>query len=128
MRASVFISLLATSLILAAGTSPAGELSVDVRFSTKEASMIRDYFEHFTVAKKPGKKSRRQLPPGIAKNLGRGKPLPPGIAKQLLPGDLIVQLPPVTDGFERVVVDGKVLLVEIATQVVHDILVDVILN
>ena len=68
------------------------------------------------------------MPPGIAKNLTRGKPLPPGIAKRGLPNDLMVQLPPVADGYERVIVAGKILLVEIATQVVHDILVDVLLD
>ena len=68
------------------------------------------------------------MPPGIAKNLARGKPLPPGIAKRGLPSELIVQLPPVPDGYERVIVAGKILLVEIATQVVHDILVDVLLD
>jgi hypothetical protein len=39
-----------------------------------------------------------------------------------------VKLPPVADGYERIIVAGKILLVEIATQVVHDILVDVILD
>jgi hypothetical protein len=36
------------------------------------------------------------------------------------------QLPPLPDGYERVVVAGKILLVEIATQVVHDVLTDVL--
>ncbi|TDR82708.1 anti-virulence regulator CigR family protein [Paludibacterium purpuratum] len=33
------------------------------------------------------------LPPGIAKNLARGKPLPPGIAKRLPPPGMLAQLP-----------------------------------
>jgi hypothetical protein len=37
-------------------------------------------------------------------------------------------LPPAKNGSERIIVDGKVLLVEIATQVVHDVLSDAILN
>ena len=68
------------------------------------------------------------LPPGIAKNLRRGKPLPPGIAKQVLPSGLIHLLPPPPHGFERVVLAGKILLVEVATQVIHDVLEDVILG
>lgn len=68
------------------------------------------------------------LPPGIAKNLARGKPLPPGIARQVVPRHVLVQLPPVENGFEYIVVAGKILLIEIATQVVHDILVDVLLD
>ena len=35
------------------------------------------------------------LPPGIAKNVARGKPLPPGIAKKVLPPDLLVLAPKV---------------------------------
>lgn len=33
------------------------------------------------------------LPPGIAKNLARGKPLPPGIAKKMVPASMLGQLP-----------------------------------
>lgn len=72
------------------------------------------------------KGGRDALPPGIAKNLARGKPLPPGIAMQRLPAELTAQLPPPPEGCERIVVDGKVLLVDIATRVVHDILVDAV--
>ena len=68
------------------------------------------------------------LPPGIRRRLERGKPLPPGIAKQHLPDGLIRTLPAPPKGYERVIVDGRVLLVEIATQVIHDVLMDVILD
>jgi Ni/Co efflux regulator RcnB len=61
-------------------------------------------------------------------NLQRGKPLPPGIAKQQLPDSLLRRLPRVPSGYERVVVDGKVLLVEIATPVIRDVLTDVFLD
>jgi len=71
---------------------------------------------------KAGKKS--SLPPGIAKNLARGKPLPPGIAKQHLPTELVRRLPPVRHGYERVVVDGRVLLIETATQTIVDAIFD----
>jgi len=120
--------LVAVALLFTCGHARAGETSVTVQFSTSESSIIREYYRQYDVARGPGKKKRSgALPPGIAKNLGRGKPLPPGIAKQLLPGDLTGRLPPVPDGFERVVVGGKILLVEIATQLIHDILTDVIL-
>ncbi|MBL1188575.1 hypothetical protein CIV90_26360, partial [Escherichia coli] len=35
----------------------------------------------------------RSLPPGIAKNLARGKPLPPGIAKKMVPSSMLHDLP-----------------------------------
>ncbi len=68
------------------------------------------------------------MPPGIEKNLARGKALPPGIAKQVLPDGLLKRLPPAPHGYERILVSGRVLLVEIATQVIHDVLEDVFLR
>ena len=115
------------SIVLLCGVSAAGEIGVDVRFSSNEVRIIRAYYEDRHVSSKPGKKKGSGgLPPGVAKNLARGQSLPPGIAKQVLPGDLIGRLPPVRDGYERIVVDGKILLVEVATQVVRDILTDAI--
>jgi hypothetical protein len=37
-------------------------------------------------------------------------------------------LPPVRDGHERIIVAGKILLVEIATQAVRDVLTEIILD
>lgn len=62
------------------------------------------------------------LPPGIAKKLARGGSLPPGIAKKHLPMDLESRLPPVRDGYERMEVDGRVLLIEAATNTIVDII------
>jgi len=65
------------------------------------------------------------LPPGIRKRLARGKPLPPGIAKKVAPAGLRsrIRLP---DGYEIVEVGLDVLLVEVATSIVHDILMDAV--
>ena len=123
------IALMATLLLIALPLpGSTADIRVDVRFSGDEVSIIRAWYEeHRSPAR--GKKERHQsLPPGIARNLARGKVLPPGIAKQFLPRELVSQLPPVQKGFERIVVDGKVLLVDAATHVIHDILVDLILD
>ena len=65
------------------------------------------------------------LPPGIRRNLERGKALPPGIAKRSPPPELTgaVELP---GGFELVEVGLDVFLVEVATDIIHDVLMDVI--
>jgi hypothetical protein len=68
------------------------------------------------------------LPPGIAMNLERGKSLPPGIAKQRLPESLAKTLPAAPKGKEIVVVDGRVLLIDIATQQIHDRIENVFLR
>ena len=97
---------------------------VAVTFSADEIRIIRGYYQSVSVEKK-GKKKAKGLPPGIAKNLRRGKPLPPGIAKRALPYDLRVKLPDLPAGHDRFVVAGKILLVELGTQIVRDILTDV---
>ncbi len=73
----------------------------------------------------PKTRGKKPLPPGIAKNLARGKPLPPGIAKHYLPEGLSGELPR-RPGYERVIVDGRVILIEVATGIVRDILEDVL--
>lgn len=106
-------------------TASERSLSVTVVFSEEEIRLIRAYYANSRDNQR-GRGKARGLPPGIAKNLQRGKTLPPGIAKQALPNDLVASLPPVPDGHERIVVAGKVLLIEIATQVVRDVLTDVL--
>lgn len=128
MNKFAFIGIAAIAMNVFAEPISAAEISVDAVFSETEVSLIRSYYrDHDNNEKHKGKK-RERLPPGIAKNLRRGKPLPPGIAKRALPTGLVTMLPPVRDGFERIELYGKVLLVETATQVIHDILEDVILG
>ncbi|WP_085583779.1 MULTISPECIES: anti-virulence regulator CigR family protein [unclassified Pseudomonas] len=64
------------------------------------------------------------LPPGIQKNLARGKPLPPGIAKKLdsrLSGRL-----PHYEGYEWQQAGTDLLLVTIATGLIYEVLHDVL--
>lgn len=60
------------------------------------------------------------LPPGIQKNLARGKPLPPGIAKKL-DGRLVGRLPHY-EGYEWQQVGTDLILVALATGVIYEIL------
>lgn len=63
----------------------------------------------------------RPLPPGIAKNLARGKPLPPGIAKQGVPDPLLRQLPRV-NGYDWVRLGTELVLVGAASQVIEQVI------
>lgn len=87
-------------------------------FTAIEQTRIREWFIANPYAVQP-------LPPGIARNLARGKPLPPGIAKRYAPSGLLRQLAP-RPGYEILVVGASILLVHAATGIVHDILSDVI--
>lgn len=64
------------------------------------------------------------LPPGIRKNLARGKPLPPGIAKKLVPGSLLGRLPR-HPGYEWRIAGTDLILISVATAVIADILYNV---
>ncbi|AXM94744.1 anti-virulence regulator CigR family protein [Pseudomonas plecoglossicida] len=60
------------------------------------------------------------LPPGIKKNLARGKPLPPGIAKKL-DGRLISQLP-YYEGYQWMQAGADLILVAVATGIIYEVL------
>lgn len=98
----------------AEGDAPSLGVVVGAAFTITERNLITQYFQNHNV------RSQR-LPPGIAKNLARGKPLPPGIAKRFLPEDLNAALP-VRSGYERLIVGSDVLLIDLTTRVVVDIL------
>lgn len=65
-----------------------------------------------------------RLPPGIRKNLARGKPLPPGLARRAVPAGVLAGLPD-HRGYEWQVLGSDLVLVAITSAVIADILVGV---
>ena len=63
------------------------QASATVIFTSGDHDTFRNYFTSHKIIAEP-------LPPGIAKNVARGKALPPGIAKKALPADLVLTLGP----------------------------------
>lgn len=127
----LFLTLtIVVSFVFGMSSVEAADAGISVTFSDDEVRIISAWYGDHGAEKggKPAKGKRGGLPPGIAKNLARGKSLPPGIAKQYLPRDLQYRLPAPPAGYERIIVDGKILLVEVATQVIHDVLMDVVLG
>lgn len=100
-------------------STPAITSVVSITLSPELRLQIKDFYSTL------GATGTEALPPGIRKRLARGKGLPPGIAKRAVPADLRsrVHLPA---GYEIVEVGLDVVLVEVATRVVHDILMDVV--
>lgn len=82
------------------------------------AAMAREY------ARTAGFNGYSQLPPGIRKNLMRGKPLPPGIAKKVQSGAFLERLPR-HPGYEWQTAGAELILVSVVTGVIADILYDV---
>ena len=73
----------------------------------------------------PGLAKRDSLPPGLQKQLDRNGRLPPGLDRRALPEDLEKRLPARTDT-ERVIVDNDVVLIEKGTDLVLDVIRDVV--
>lgn len=132
MKRTIFATIVVLASLFGLSSQASAEVGVSVVFTDDEIRIIGAWYsDHNSNSHKGngnGKGKHKGLPPGIEKNLARGKPLPPGIAKQYLPDGLIKTLPAPPKGYERIIVDGKVLLVEIATQVIHDILMDVVFD
>jgi hypothetical protein len=82
----------------------------DISFSTARA-----------IAVNYGLVGYQALPPGIAKNLVRGKPLPPGIAKKTLPASMINDLP-YYPGYEWRAVGDELVLIALSTAIVTSII------
>ena len=105
--------------------APVVTAGVHITLSADQAASVRAYLGSATQGNGRGRGRKGGLPPGIAKNLERGKPLPPGIAKSYLPSHVVAGLPRLPSGLDYVVVAGKLLLVEAATAAIHDVLLDI---
>ncbi|EKE00599.1 MAG: hypothetical protein ACD_21C00319G0004 [uncultured bacterium] len=87
-------------------------------FSDKDREIINNFFSTHPF-------NTTGLPPGIAKNLARGKPLPPGVAKVFLPQDLINSLGAYPN-YDYLVAGRDVLLVNKSDQIITDILYNIL--
>ncbi len=130
MQRTIATAVLVLMALFGVQTEASAELGVKVTITDGDIAIIGDWYREQQQMQSHGSggKKAKGLPPGIAKNLTRGKPLPSGIAKKNLPDGLRQLLPAPPHGYERIIVDGKLLLVEIATHLIHDILVDVVLD
>jgi hypothetical protein len=76
----------------------------------------------------PGLAKRETLPPGLARNVKLQGTLPPGLQKRELPADLLEQLRKRPSSHKMVIVDNDVLLIEKGTNLILDVIEDVLLN
>lgn len=102
-----------TNAVTAAVGALAGAL-----LSAQDRSTIQHYFQQHP-------QPALALPPGIAKNVARGKPLPPGIAKRGVANALTGQLA-IPKGYTLESVGADVVLIQAGTRIVADIVRDVL--
>ena len=96
--------------------------------SAVERALIGDYIKKAKVKHKglpPGLAKRQHLPPGLQKHIARTGRLPPGLEKRRLPGDLRSLLP-IRSGQDYRVVGNDIVLIEIATELILDVMKDVL--
>lgn len=76
----------------------------------------------------PGLARRDRLPPGLEQQLQRNGRLPPGLEKRAFPAPLQARLPAPLPGTERLIVGNDAVLIDVATNVVLDIIRDVMVK
>ncbi len=92
--------------------------------SAVERALIGDYVRKARTSGQglpPGLAKRQHLPPGLQKHIERTGRLPPGLEKRRLPGDLRALLPRRT-GQDYRVVGNDIVLIEIATELILDVM------
>jgi len=94
--------------------SPAG---ITARFDDTVIRIVNDWYQ----ANPQIRAGYTALPPGIAMNLARGKPLPPGIAKRVLPTGLQTLLPAAPQGYGRFIVGDDLVLLELSSGLIADV-------
>ncbi|MAZ33274.1 MAG: hypothetical protein CMO06_09025 [Thalassospira sp.] len=119
--------------------APRAEIAQSNGFSEQERRVILDVLDAVDqnvggdddrgrgFKNKGNGKGKDGLPPGIAMKLERGGTLPPGIAKRDLPADLRSRLPYRSDAI-RQIVGSDVVLIEKGTDIILDVIRDVVRN
>jgi hypothetical protein len=110
-----------------AASGPAQPVRVIVP-ARDRATVYTYYRSEFAAGRCPpglAKKGNGCLPPGQAQKLWVvGRPLPPAVVYEPLPPVLVQQLAPVPPGYEYVRVDNDVLLMDMASRMVADVVDD----
>ncbi len=98
-------------------------------FAAHDREVITRYYSNHTSNLPPGLAKRGgDLPPGLQKHLERNGTLPPGLQKRLepCPVELERELPPLPVEYRRAVIGAHVVIVNKSTNVIIDIMKDVV--
>ena len=89
-------------------------------FSSRERQIISDCFVADRSNLPPGLAKKDRLPPGLERQLRRNGTLPPGLQKRVqpLPGVCTARLPRLPRDWSRVVLSGRIILLDPANRIV----------
>jgi hypothetical protein len=129
MRLTPLLILLLAAALGGCAYPTAGRVSVgdergrvDLAFSSQDRILIHDYYRRTLP---PGLARKQSLPPGLQKQLVRRGHLPPGLEGQRLPSDLEGRLTPLPAGYVRLRIGTDVVLVEVGTRLILDLVSNV---
>ena len=121
------LAVAAPAAALTPGTSAAASSEItDAIFGAIEKKIIKEFFGSGKKKAKKNKGKSGEAPPGLVRHIERYGTLPPGLAKKPLPPGLADRLPATKAGRKRLIVGNDVVLIEIATGVILDIIKDVV--
>lgn len=98
-------------------------------FDDRDREIVTNYYASHGSGLPPGLAKRGgNLPPGLEKHLERNGTLPPGLQKKLQPCPVALerQLPPLEPGYGRGVIGAHLVIYNLSTNVVVDIMKDVV--
>jgi len=105
------------------GEVSTGEVAATI-ISAAEQVIIGDYVHQARTGGglPPGLAERERLSPGLQRQIERNGTLPPGLAKRGLPSDLRARLPERPAGQDYRVVGDDIVLIDVATRVILDVM------
>ena len=97
-------------------------------FSREERTLVTNWFRTNRSGLPPGLAKRDRLPPGLERQLREKGTLPPGLQKKIqpLPLSLEKQMRILPTGWRRVVIAGNVIMMNEKTNLIYDIIRNVI--
>lgn len=103
--------------------APAKQAVTHPSFRDAEVRILLDFYRPGSGNLPPGIARKDEFPPGIMKQIARGKGLPPGLEKKLeeFPPPLARQFPPPPAGFRRALCGNFALLIQEGTNLVVDL-------
>jgi hypothetical protein len=98
--------------------------SPSIVFTTRDRSIVTDYFSINRASLPPGLAKRDRLPPGLERQLITRGTLPPGLQRYSAPLPLEInrRLTPLPSGYRRLVVGDDIVVVQTKSGVIYDVI------